>query len=106
MALSTLESDSYFQTVSILNNILYDEGISINKTEGIDTVYIWLDCDQDRVETREEVEHHLKSVAQPIRTYKKSKSAFDCTELRGTNIFIVYKNTKGGMKETTLNSTN
>ena len=105
MALSTLESDSYFQTVSILNNILYDEGISINKTEGIDTVYIWLDCDQDRVETREEVEHHLKSVAQPIRTYKKSKSAFDCTELRGTNIFIVYKNTKGGMKETTLNST-
>ena len=105
MATSTIESDSYFQTVSILNDILYDEGISINKVEGTSTVYIWLDCDQDRVETQENVEHHLKKVATPTRTYKKSKSAFDCTELRGTNIFIVYKNTKGGMKETTLNST-
>tara|TARA_B100001996_G_scaffold362512_1_gene330087 strand:+ start:52 stop:1374 length:1323 start_codon:yes stop_codon:yes gene_type:complete len=101
----TLESDAYFKTVSILNDILYDEGISIVKTEGKDTVYIWLECDGDRIDTQEEVEHHLKKVAQPKRTYKKSKSSLDCTELSGTNIFIVYKNKKGGMKETTLNST-
>ena len=101
----TLESDAYFKTVSILNDILYDEGISIVKTEGIDTVYIWLECDGDRIDTQEEVEHHLRQVAQPKRTYKKSKSSLDCTELSGTNIFIVYKNKKGGMKETTLNST-
>ena len=101
----TLESDAYFQTVSILNDILYDEGISIVDTEGKTTVYITLECDGDRVDTQEEVEHHLKKVAQPIRTYKKNKSSFDTTELRGTNIFIVYKNKKGGMKETTLNST-
>jgi len=105
MAIKTLESDSYFKTVSILNDILYDEGISIVKTEGKDTVYITLECDGDRIDTQEEVEHHLKKVAQSKRTYKKSKSSFDTTELQGTNIFIVYKNKKGGMKETTLNST-
>ena len=59
--------------------------ISINKVEGTSTVYITLECDGDRVDTQEEVEHHLKKVAQPIRTYKKSKSSFDTTELRGTN---------------------
>ena len=101
----TLESDAYFQTVSILNDILYDEGISIVDTEGKTTVYITLECDRDRVDTQQEVEHHLRQVAPSIRTYKKSKSSFDTTELRGTNIFIVYKNKKGGMKETTLNST-
>ena len=93
MAQSTLESDAYSQTVSILNDILYDEGISIVKVEGTTTVYITLECDEDRVDTQDNVEDHLKKVAQPIRTYKKSKSSFDTTELRGTNIFIVYKNT-------------
>ena len=105
MAQSTLESDAYSQTVSILNDILYDEGISISKVDGTSTVYITLECDGDRVDTQEEVEHHLRKVAKPIRTYKKSKSSFDCTELSGTSIFIIYKNKKGGMKETTLNST-
>ena len=104
MATSNLESDAYVQTISILNDILYEEGISISKVEGTSTVYIWLECDEDRIDTQEEVEHHLKKVAKPIRTYKKSKSAFDCTELSGTKIFIVYKNKKGGMKETTLNA--
>ena len=105
MAQSTLESDAYSQTVSILNDILYDEGISISKVDGTSTVYITLECDGDRVDTQEEVEHHLRKLAKPIRTYKKSKSSFDCTELSGTSIFIIYKNKKGGMKETTLNST-
>ena len=100
-----LQSDAFSQTISILNDILYDEGISIVKVEGKSTVYITLECDEDRVDTQDNVEDHLKKVAQPIRTYKKSKSSFDTTELRGTNIFIVYKNKKGGMKETTLNST-
>ena len=104
MATSNLESDAYVQTISILNDILYEEGISISKVEGTSTVYIWLECDEDRIDTQEEVEHHLKKVAKPIRTYKKSKSAFNCTELSGTKIFIVYKNKKGGMKETTLNA--
>ena len=105
MAQSTLESDAYSQTVSILNDILYDEGISIVKVEGTTTVYITLECDEDRVDTQDNVEDHLRKVAKPIRTYKKSKSSFDTTELSGTKIFIVYKNKKGGMKETTLNST-
>lgn len=105
MATSTLETEAYFQTVSILNDILYDVGISISKVEGTSTVYITLDCDEDRVDTQEEVEDHLSKVARSKRTYKKSKSSFDTTELQGTNIFIVYKNKKGGMKETTLNST-
>ncbi len=105
MVASTIESDAYFQTVSILNDILYDVGISISKVEGKSTVYITLDCDEDRVDTQEEVEDHLRKVAQPSRVYKKTKSSFDTTELQGTNIFIIYKNKKGGMKETTLNST-
>tara|TARA_R100001443_G_scaffold116340_1_gene136488 strand:- start:50 stop:1357 length:1308 start_codon:yes stop_codon:yes gene_type:complete len=97
-----LETDAYTETISILNDI---EGVSIAKVDGKKTVYITLDCEKDRIDAQNNVEKHLKKVAQPIRTNKSAKSSFDLTELRGTNIFIVYKNKKGGMKETTLNST-
>ena len=88
MATSTLESDAYFQTVSILNDILYEVGISISKVEGTSTVYITLDCDEDRVDTQEEVEDHLSKVARSKRTYKKSKSSFDTTAVSYTHLTL------------------
>ena len=82
-----LETDAYTETISILNDI---EGVSIAKVDGKKTVYITLDCEKDRIDAQNNVEKHLKKVAQPIRTNKSAKSSFDLTELRGTNIFIVY----------------
>ncbi len=55
----TLESDAYFQTVSILNDILYDEGISIVDTEGKTTVYITLECDGAGIQGTAFAKFHL-----------------------------------------------
>jgi len=99
------EGELYAQVVEKLNDILFDEGISISKVEGVKSVYIWLTCDQDRAETQEDIEHHLKSIkGVSVKRTNTNKSGFDTTEIVGENIFIVYKATKGGMAETTLNS--
>ncbi len=108
MAKSLLDTDLYTKTVTVINDNLYDLGMSIDdkKTEGS---YIFIQCDEDRVETRESLEMAIENVSglRCSRRYVKSKSAFDLTLVEGfgSAINIVYKNTKGGMQETTLNST-
>ena len=108
MAKSLLDTDLYTKTVTVINDNLYDLGMSIDdkKTEGS---YIFIQCDEDRVETRESLEMAIENVSglRCSRRYVKSKSAFDLTLVEGfgSAVNIVYKNTRGGMQETTLNST-
>jgi hypothetical protein len=80
--------------------------IDDKKTEGS---YVYIQCDEDRIETRESLEMELERVSgiRCSRKYVKSRSSFDLTEVAGfgSKIYIAYKNVRGGMQETTLNST-
>jgi hypothetical protein len=107
MAKSVLDTDLYNNTLGVLNDNLYDLGISIDdkKTSGS---YIYLSCDEDRSDTRESIEMELERVSgiRCSRTYVKSRSSFDITVVEGfgQKLYLVYKNVNGGMQETTLNS--
>ena len=108
MAKSLLDTDLYTKTVTVINDNLYDLGMSIDskRTEGS---YIYIMCDEDRLETQESLEMELERVSglRCSRKYVKSKSSTDLTLVEGFGIKlnIVFKNTRGGMQETTLNST-
>ena len=108
MAKSLLDTDLYTKTVTVINDNLYDLGMSIDtkRTEGS---YIYIQCDEDRLETQESLEMELERVSglRCSRRYVKSKSSTDLTQVDGfgKSVNIVFKNTKGGMQETTLNST-
>ena len=105
---AAIATDLYSKSIGIINDNLYDFGISIDdkKTKGS---FIYLECDEDRSDTRSKLEMELETVSgiKCSRAYKKSKSSFDLTEITGfgdKNLHIVYKAKKGGMQETTLNS--
>ena len=55
MSKSLLDTDLYTKVITIINDNLYDLGISIDdkKTEGS---YIYIQCDEDRLETQESLE--------------------------------------------------
>ena len=98
----------YTQVLTVINNKLYDLGMSVDdkKSEGS---YVYIQCDGDRNDTREALEMELAQIrgVKLDRKYVKSRSSFDLTEAKGFNqvMYIAYKNQKGGMSETTLNST-
>ena len=100
-------SDLYSKSVEVINANLYDLGLSINdkKSGG---KYIELICDEDRSDAREKIETELEQIAgiKCSRAYIKSKSSMDVTEISGMGdkLCLVYKAAKGGMQETTLNS--
>ena len=108
MAKSLLDTDLYNKTVNVINDKLYDLGMSIDdkRTEGS---YIYVMCDEDRLETQESLEMELERLSglRCSRKYVQSRSTTDLTQVDGFSkkVYIVYKNTKGGMQETTLNST-
>lgn len=108
MAKSLLDTDLYTKVVTVINDNLYDMGMSIDtkRTEGS---YIYIQCDEDRLETQETLEMEIEKVSglRCSRRYVKSKSSTDLTQVEGFSdkVNIVFKNTKGGMQETTLNST-
>ena len=108
MAKSLLDTDLYTKTVTVINDNLYDLGMSIDtkRTEGS---YIFVMCDEDRLETQESLEMEIERVSglRCSRKYVKSKSSTDLTQVEGfgKKLNIVFKNTRGGMQETTLNST-
>jgi hypothetical protein len=108
MAKSLLDTDLYTKTVTVINDNLYDLGMSIDekRTEGS---YIYIQCDEDRLETQESLEMEIERVSglRCSRRYVKSKSSTDLTQVDGfgQKLNIVFKNTRGGMQETTLNST-
>ena len=100
-------SDLYSKSVEVINDNLYNLGLSINdkKSGG---KYIELICDEDRSDAREKIETELEQIAgiKCSRAYIKSKSSMDVTEISGMGdkLYLVYKAAKGGMQETTLNS--
>ena len=100
-------SDLYSKSVEVLNDNLYDLGLSINdkKSGG---KYIELICDEDRSDAREKIEAELEQIpgVKCSRAYIKSRSSMDATEISGLGgkLCLIYKAAKGGMQETTLNS--
>ena len=98
----------FTQVLTVINNKLYDLGMSVDdkKTKGS---YVYIQCDEDRNDTRSALEMELAQIrgVKVDRKYVKSKSSFDLTEISGfgQEMYIAYKNQKGGMQETTLNST-
>ena len=108
MAKSLLDTDLYTKVVNVINDNLYDLGMSIDdkRTEGS---YIYIQCDEDRLETQESLEMELERVSglRCSRKYVQRRSTTDLTQVDGfsSKVNIVFKNTKGGMQETTLNST-
>ena len=102
-----VSSDLYSKSVEVINDSLYDLGISVDdkKTKGS---YIYLECEEDRSDTRSSLEMELENISgiRCSRKYIKSRSSMDMTEISGfgDKLFLVYKDRKGGMKETTLNS--
>ncbi len=105
--MAVISQNLYSKSVGVINNNLYDFGISIDdkKTKGS---YIYLECEEDRSDTRSSLEMELENISGITcsRKYIKSRSSMDMTEISGfgDNLFLVYKDRKGGMKETTLNA--
>ena len=100
-------SDLYSESVKVINDNLYDLGLSINDKTSKGK-YIELICDEDRSDAREKIETELEQISgvKCSRAYVKSKSSMDVTEISGMGdkLYLVYKAAKGGMQETTLNS--
>ena len=100
-------SDLYSESVKVINDNLYDLGLSINDKTSKGK-YIELICDEDRSDAREKIETELEQITgvKCNRAYVKSKSSMDVTEISGMGdkLYLVYKAAKGGMQETTLNS--
>ena len=97
-------SQSIFGVINSLSGSL---NISVNekKTSGM---YIEISCGKDRNDTRVSLEQSLSKVPgiKVSRLNIASRSSFDLTKVDGfgSEMRIVYKNSKGGMQETTLNS--
>ena len=97
-------SQSIFGVINSLSDSL-DISINDKKTSG---TYIELSCGKDRNDTRVSLESSLSKVngLKLSRINVGYKSSFDATKVDGfgSEMRIVYKNSKGGMQETTLNS--
>jgi hypothetical protein len=97
-------SQSIFGVINSLSDSL-DISINDKKTSG---TYIEVSCGKDRNDTRISLEQSLSKVPgiKVSRLNIASRSSFDLTKVDGfgSEMRIVYKNSKGGMQETTLNS--
>jgi len=96
------------QSISgVINSLSTSLGISINE-QNTSGKYIAISCEQDRNDTRISLEKSLSNVAgiKVGRISVASKSSFDLTQVLGlgSEMRLIYKPSKGGMQETTLNS--
>tara|TARA_B100001113_G_C21065507_1_gene603201 strand:- start:50 stop:1363 length:1314 start_codon:yes stop_codon:yes gene_type:complete len=104
---SSIGTELYSQIATVINDNLFDLGISINdkKTEGN---FIYLQCEHDRLETQDELEALLDKIPsiQFDRRKIPSRSSIDTTRyFRGSQeVKIVYKGKSGGMSSTTINA--
>ena len=89
----------------VIETINDTKDLSIKKIEGKQKVFIYVQTDGQRIDARNNLTKALKK--EKIITEEKlsSKSTELATFVKNKNIIIVYKNKKGGMQETTLNST-
>ena len=105
--MAVASQDLYSKSIEVLNENLSNLGISIDikRTKGS---FVYLDCDDDRDDTRSKIEMELENVSGITcsRKYIKSRSSFDMTHVKGmsSELYLVYKAAKGGMQQTTLNS--
>jgi len=105
--MATISQDLSQSIFEIINSLSSSLDISVNekKTSGM---YIELSCGKDRNDTRVSLEQSLSKVPsiKLSRVNISSRSSFDLTKVEGfgSEMRIVYKNSKASMGETTLNS--
>ncbi len=105
-AKSSIGTDIYTQVAEIINDNLFNLGISVRQkdTKG---AWIYLDCEHDRVETQDELEALLDKISGvKFERVSSTKSSVDYTLYsKGSDeVRIVYKGRSGGMSSTTLNA--
>ena len=102
MAVSITETTKA-QVIGIINS-LGDRKISIRDVSGKQKVYITVQTEGEREDARSKIGAALKKSRFSIEEKLSPKSGENATFVKGKNVIIVYKNKKGGMAETTLNS--
>ena len=91
------------KVIEVINQ-LNDNKISIRSVAGVQTVYITVETEGDRSDARNKIGAALKKAKFSIEEKLSTKSSETATFVKTKNVVIVYKNKKGGMAETTLNS--
>jgi len=91
------------KVIEIINKI-GDNKISIRDVKGKTPVYITVETTGERSDARSVIGSALKKARFSIEEKLSNKSSETATFITGKNVVIVYKNKKGGMAETTLNS--
>ena len=105
--MATISQDLSQSIFEVINSLSTSLDISVNekKTSGM---YIEISCGKDRNDTRVSLEQSLSKVPsiKLSRVNISSRSSFDLTKVEGfgSEMRIVYKNSKASMGETTLNS--
>ncbi len=95
----------YTQVATVINEEATDLGFSYRKTMGRQII---IECEEDRIETQEDLEIALENKIDNITISRKTTNhSIDLTVIRlgKEEVSLVYKNRSGGMAETTLNST-
>ena len=95
----------YTQVATVINEEATDLGFSYRKTMGKQII---IECEEDRIETQEDLEIALENKIDNITISRKTTNhSIDLTVIRlgKEEVSLVYKNRSGGMAETTLNST-
>ena len=93
------------QEVTKLINTLKKDKIFLRKTEGVSKIKLFVEAEGDRDSAKEKMDNLLKSKGYPTETTRVSGHSAEASAIKGKDITIIYKNKKGGMAETTINST-
>lgn len=93
------------QEVTKLINTLKKEKIFLRKTEGVSKIKLFVEAEGDRDSAKEKMDKLLKSKGYPTETTRVPGHSAEASAIKGKDITIIYKNKKGGMAETTINST-
>lgn len=93
------------QEVTKLVNTLKKDKINLRKTEGVAKIKLFVESEGDRTTAKQAMESLLKSNGYNPEDTRVSGHSFTATAVKGKNITIIYKEKKGGMAETTINST-
>lgn len=99
MAVSESVQAKIIETVNDLKDV------SIRKIEGKQKIFVYVETDGQRGDARKKLSDALKKKKITSEEKLSTKSTELATFIKGEPITIVYKNKKGGMQETTLNST-
>ena len=99
-------TDLLIEVMRVINEEATDLGLNYQKTQGRQ---VWIQCEDDRIETQEALEIDLENKIDGIKISRKphKSHSIDFTEINGMGkkLFIVYKLRGKGMAQTTLNST-